>query len=248
MKALAIFCFAIAPVGAETVTVFAAISLTEALKEVGTTYEKETGDKLVFNFAGSNTLSQQIRAGAPADVIFPADEAKMDWLAKQGLIDKATRRDLLGNTLVVITPTDGMKISGPADLKSAKIRYLSIGDPAAVPAGIYAKVWLEKSGVWPGVKSRIAPAENVRAALAVVESGNAEAGIVYKTDAAVSKKVRVAYEIPAVDGPRIVYPAAVVTDSRQPAAARKFLEFLAGGKAAGIFAKFGFSRPVKPAE
>lgn len=227
---------------ATEITVFAAASLTDALQEIGKDYEKESGDKVSFNFAGSNTLAQQIRAGAPADVFFSADEARMDTLTAAGLIVKSTRKDLLGNSLVVITPVGGLKIASPVDLKSASIRYLSLGDPKAVPAGIYAKSWLEKAGLWADLKGKIVPAENVRAALAVVASGNAEAGIVYKTDAATSKKVTVAYEIPAADAPAIAYPAAVVADSRQPAAARKFLAHLAGDAAMKTFAKYGFSK------
>ena len=226
---------------AAEVTVFAAASLTDALKEIAAGYEKTTGDKVIFNFAASNTLSQQIQAGAPADLFFSADEAKMDVLQTAGLIEKATRKDLLGNTLVVITPENGVKITEPADLKKADVRHLSIGDPKAVPAGVYAKAWLEKVNLWEALQSKIVPAENVRAALAVVESGNAEAGIVYKTDAAISKKVSIALDIPAADGPKILYPAAVVSDSRNKEAAGKFLTYLAGKPADETFAKFGFS-------
>jgi molybdate transport system substrate-binding protein len=223
------------------ITVFAAASLTDALKEIAAGYEKTSGEKLVFNFAASNTLAQQIQAGAPADIFFSADEAKMNTLATAGLIVKDTRKDLLGNTLVVITPEKGMKISKAGDLMNAAIKHFSIGDPKAVPAGVYAKAWLESVGLWSSLEPKIVPAENVRAAMAVVESGNAEAGIVYKTDANQSKKVRIALDIPAAEGPKIIYPAAVVSDSRNKEAARKFLSYLAGKQADETFAKFGFS-------
>lgn len=222
--------------------VFAAASLTDSMKEMATAYEKETGDTLKFNFAGSNTLAQQIQSGAPADVFFSADEAKMDALAKAGLIVDSTRANLLGNSLVIITAaTDGYKLTKAADLAAPGLRRLSLADTRAVPAGVYAKAYLEKAGLWKAVESRVAPAENVRAALAVVESGNAEAGIVYKTDAAISKKVKVALEIPESEVPAIRYPAAVVKDARNPEGAGRFLKWLSGDKARAIFVKFGFS-------
>jgi molybdate transport system substrate-binding protein len=232
---------AVGPLTAAEITVFAAASLTDSLKEIAKGYEKTSGDTVRFNFAASNTLAQQIQAGAPADVFFSADEAKMDSLDAAGLIAKETRKDLLGNSLVIITPPEGVKISKPADLTQPAIKHLSLGDPKAVPAGVYAKAWLEKAGLWKSVEARVVPAENVRAAMAVVESGNAEAGIVYKTDAAISKKITVALEIPSAEGPKITYPAAVVKDSRNADAARKFLTYLAEKTADETFAKFGFS-------
>lgn len=226
---------------AAEITVFAAASLTDSLKEIGAAYEKASGDKVRFNFAASNTLAQQIQAGAPADIFFSADEAKMDSLEAAGLVLKDTRRNLLGNSLVIITPENGLTISEPADLAKPSVKHLSLGDPKAVPAGVYAKEWLEKIGLWKSLEAKVAPAENVRAAMAVVESGNAEAGIVYKTDAAISKKVTVALEIPVAEGPKIIYPAAVLKDSRNADAARKLLTWLADKKADETFAKFGFS-------
>lgn len=223
------------------ITVFAAASLTDTLKEIAATYEKATGEKVSFNFAASNVLAQQIQAGAPADIFFSADEARMDALDHAGLIAKDTRKDLLGNSLVVITSEAGLKIAKAADLTQPSIRRLSLGDPQAVPAGVYAKAWLEKAGLWQAVQPKVVPAENVRAAMAVVESGNAQAGIVYKTDAALSKKVWIALEIPVADGPKITYPAAVTNDSRNPEAARKFLTYLADKKAGETFVRFGFS-------
>lgn len=225
------------------ITVFAAASLTDSLKEIAANYEKSTGEKVRFNFAASNTLAQQIQAGAPADIFFSADEAKMDALATAGLIAKDTRLDLLGNSLVIITPLDGLAIATAKDLTGPAIKHLSLGDPRAVPAGIYAKTWLEKAGLWKALQPKIVPAESVRTALAVVESGNAEAGIVYKTDAAISKKVKVVIAIPAAASPAIIYPVAIVKDSRNAAAARKFLAHLAAKEAAETFVKFGFSTP-----
>lgn len=223
------------------ITVFAASSLTDSLTEIAAGYEKATGDKVRFNFAASNTLAQQIQAGAPADIFFSADEAKMDSLVAAGLIANETRKDLLGNSLVIITPLDGPAITHAKDLTSPAIKYLSLGDPRAVPAGVYAKAYLEKAGLWAALQPKVVPAESVRTALAVVESGNAEAGIVYKTDAAISKKVKVVLEIPTADTPKITYPAAMVKDSRNAGAARKFLAYLSENAATETFRKFGFS-------
>lgn len=230
---------------AEEITVFAAASLTNALGEIGAAHEKATGDKVIFNFAASNTLARQIEAGAPADVFFSADEAQMDALAKKNLIAKYTRKALLGNTLVIVTAPDGPAIAKVADLGGPAIKRLSLGDPKAVPAGVYAKKHLEQIGLWEALQAKLVPAENVRAALAVVESGNAEAGIVYKTDAAISKNVKVALEIPAAEGPEIVCPVALVSESRHVAAAGKFLTRLAGKEAGAVFTKLGFTLLTK---
>ena len=229
------------PLHAAEITVFAAASLTDSLREIATAYKQVSTDTVRFNFASSNTLAQQIQAGAPADIFFSADEAKMDALTAAGLIASDTRKALLGNSLVIITALDGPSISQAQDLAGPAIRHLSLGDPRAVPAGVYAKAYLEKAGLLAALQAKIVPAESVRTALAVVEAGNAEAGIVYKTDAAISKKVKVALEIPAADTPPIIYPAAVVKDSRHAAAARKFLGYLAEKTATECFRKFGFS-------
>lgn len=243
---LAIPWLALCRLSAEEITVFAAASLTNALTEIGAKYQASTGDKLIFNFAASNTLVRQIEAGAPADVFFSADDAQMDVLAKQGLIDPTTRTALLGNSLVIVTAPAGPVIANVADLAGESVRRISVGNPKAVPAGVYAKTYLEKQGLWNALQPKLIPAESVRAALAVVESGNAEAGIVYKTDAASSRNVKVALEIPAAEGPEIVYPAALVSQSGHAAAAKKFLAHLAGREAGVEFSKLGFTRLTPP--
>lgn len=225
---------------AEEITVFAAASLTQALTEIGAAHEQATGDKVRFNFAASNTLARQIEAGAPADIFFSADEAQMDSLASKGLIAKGTRMPLLGNTLVIVTALDGPAIAKVADLANPSIRRLSLGDPKAVPAGVYARLYLEKLGLWQTLQAKIVPAENVRAALAVVESGNAQAGIVYQTDAAISPKVKIALAVPAAEGPAITYPVAAISESPHAAAANKFLASLAGRESGAVFTKRGF--------
>ena len=223
------------------VTVFAAASLTDSLKEIAATYEKQSNDKIVFNFGASSTLARQIEAGAPADLFFSADEAKMDGLEKKGLILKETRQSRLSNSLViVVAAAGGAAIESPKDLATDKVKRLALAEPKTVPAGIYAKEYLQKQNVWSAVERKVIPTENVRAALAAVEAGNVEAGIVYKTDAAISKKVKVAYEVPVQDSPAIRYPMAVVKEAKQPEAAKKFLQYLGSRDAATVFERFGF--------
>lgn len=221
--------------------IFAAASLSDALKEIARTYEPATGDKLHYNLAASSALARQIKEGAPADVFFSADEAKMDDLTKAGLIAAETRRSVLSNTLVIVVNADhGATITAPADLAKPAIGRVALAEPQTVPAGIYAKEYLQKSGLWEKISARVVPTENVRACLAAVEAGNADAGIVYKTDALISKKVKIAYEITMTEGPRISYPLAVVKESKNAEAARKFAVYLSSAEARAIFTKYGF--------
>jgi molybdate transport system substrate-binding protein len=165
----------------------------------------------------------------------------MNRLAKKGLIDPATRKDRLGNSLVVVVPDDSMlHITSADDLANAGIKRIALADPKAVPAGVYAKAWLEKLRLWPAIQPKVIPTENVRAALAAVASGNVDAGVVYKTDAAISKRVKIAYEVPHADGPDICYPVALVKDSPQPQAAKKLLAYLSSEQAGQVFTRYGF--------
>lgn len=223
------------------VDVFAAASLTNALKEIAATYEKSSGDKVIFNFAASNVLDLQIKAGAPADLFFSADEAKMNDLEKTGLLAPGTRKDLLSNSLVIVVPADSkLTLTSAAQLCDAGIKRIALGQPQSVPAGIYAKSYLEKIKVWDQVSARVVPSESVRTALAAVETGNAEAGIVYKTDALQSKKVRIAYEIPVQEGPAIAYPVAVIKEAKHAAEAKKFLDYLSEPGSLKVFENHGF--------
>jgi len=227
------------PASAAELQVFAAASLTDALKEIAPEYEKATGDKLVLNLGASSTLARQIQEGAPADLFLSADEAKMDGLEKRKLLLAGTRKSVLSNTLVVVVPVDSnLKIAGPADLVA--VRALALAEPQTVPAGIYAKEYLKSKGLWSKVIDRVVPTENVRAALAAVESGNVDAGIVYKTDAGISKKVRIAYEVPKAESPNISYPFAVLAGSERKEAARKLLHYLHSPPALAVFRKYGF--------
>jgi molybdate transport system substrate-binding protein len=226
---------------ATEILVSAAASLNNVLTELGTNFQAQTGIQVEFNFGASSTLARQIVAGAPADIFFSADETQMDHLANKGLIDPATRVSRLGNSLVVVVPGDSaLQINSAADLTNAAVKQIALADPKAVPAGVYAKAWLEKFQLWPLVEPKVVPAENVRAALAAVASGNVDAGVVYKTDAAISKKVKVAYEVPVADGPDISYPMALIKASAQPDAAKKFLAYLSSDEAGQVFTRYGF--------
>lgn len=240
----AAFAFVTSALQAADLKVSAAASLTDALKEIATTYEKQSGDQLIFNFAASSALARQIQEGAPVDVFLSADEAKMDQLEKASLLAAGTRRPLLSNTLAIVVEKAGsVKISTAADLAGPAVKRLALGETSSVPAGVYAKAYLEKLGLWAQVQPKVVPTENVRAALAAVESGNVEAGIVYQTDAVISSKVRIAYAVPVGEGPAISYPVAVIKASSQPDAARRFVDYLGTDAAKAVFQKFGFIIP-----
>lgn len=221
--------------------VSAAASLADALKEINTAFTKESGIKVELNLGASSMLARQIEEGAPADVFISADLAKMDGLVAKGLIQTETRENQLSNSLVIVVPADStLPIHSVKDLTGKSIARITTGDPKAVPVGIYAKAYLEKAGLWQELEPKLVAAENVRAALAAVESGNIDAGIVYKTDAATSKKVKVACEIPAMEGQPIVYPMAALKNAAQPKAAKQYLEFLDLPASKVVFEKFGF--------
>jgi len=226
---------------AADLTVFAAASLSDALKEIAQSYEPASGDKLRFNFSASSALARQIKEGAPADVFFSADQAKLDGLAKDGLIVADTRRSLLSNTLVIVVPADGgASVAASADLALPAVRRIALAETQTVPAGIYAKAYLQKVELWSRISPKVVATENVRATLAAVESGNADAGIVYRTDALGSRKVRVAYEITLAEGPAISYPIAVVKECKHTEAARRLVAYLGAAEARAIFARYGF--------
>jgi molybdate transport system substrate-binding protein len=238
-----LFLFAIPadPLRAADVTVFAAASLTDALREIAAPWEKATGHRVVFNFGGSNILVRQIRASAPADLFLSADEAQMDALEKDGLVVPGTRRSVLSNALAVVVRTDAtFHLSSAHDLASSAVTRLALADPRAVPAGVYARAWLEKAGAWAAIAPKILPAENVRAALAAVESGNADAGVVYATDARASNKVAIAFIAPPGESPGIAYPFALLRDAPSPEAARAFLARLVGVQGRAAFRTRGF--------
>jgi molybdate transport system substrate-binding protein len=226
--------------------VLAAASLQEALEEAAKAWEAKGHVPPALSFAGSSALARQVESGAPADVFISADEEWMDELEAKGLLREGTRRTLLGNTLVLIAPamsTAEVAFNDPASLPAALgDGRLAMADPEAVPAGRYGKAALEKLGIWKAVADRIAPSENVRAALALVENGESPLGVVYATDALITLKVKVVARFPATSHPPIRYPAAVLKASDN-ADAVGFLDFLASAEAHAIFARYGFTEP-----
>ena len=234
--------FVAANVSAAEITVHAAASLTDALKEVGLSYEKQSGDVVRFNFGASSTLARQIEEGVPGDLFLSADEAKMDALEKNGRLVPGTRRSLLSNLLVIIVPADAQQIpKSAAELTKPEYKKIALAEPATVPAGIYTQEYLQRLGIWDALKEKLVPTENVRGALTAVEGGNVEAGFVYKTDALVSRKAKIALEISSDEGPKISYPLAVLKSSKDADRAKKFADYLGSAAAREMFLKFGFT-------
>nr|WP_223192866.1 molybdate ABC transporter substrate-binding protein [Paenibacillus sedimenti] len=226
-------------------TISAAASLTDACKEIQTAYEsKNKNIKLNFNFGASGALQQQIEQGAPSDVFISAAAKNMKVLVDKQLIDSSRQINLLLNELVVVVPADGEAAIGQmSDLSSADMKHLAIGEPQTVPAGGYAKEALANAKLWEPLQDRIVQAKDVRQVLTYVESGNAEAGFVYKTDALSSKKVKVAFSVDPKTYAPIAYPAGIVKATKHNKEAADFYAYLQTKDAQDIFMKFGFSIP-----
>jgi molybdate transport system substrate-binding protein len=246
MRFLLALCLLLAPLAAraQELTVFAAASLTDAMKDVSAQWAQAGHAPLRLSFGSSSTLARQIEQGAPANVFASADEKWMDYLADKKLIALDTRKDLLGNDLVLVVPADKpqhVAIKPGFDLLAmlGPSGRAATGDPAHVPVGIYAEQALKKLGLWDAVAPRLARTDDVRSALLLVERGEAPAGIVYATDAAVSKAVMIAGTFPADSHDPVSYPFAVVKSADTPEA-RALMTFLAGPQARDIFVKRGF--------
>lgn len=234
------------PAQADDTTMLAAASLTNALEELGAQYTAETGKTVVFSFASSSALAKQIEAGSPAQIFASADEKWMDYLSERSLIEEDTRVSPIGNSLVLIVPADSpvteVTIDGSLDLAAllGDGGRLSVGDPDHVPAGTYAKESLEALGLWGSAEPLLARAEDVRAALVLVEKGEAPAGIVYATDAAISDQVRVVGTFPADSHKPITYPFAVVAGQNSEDVAA-FFDYVTGPTGLATFEKYGFT-------
>jgi molybdate transport system substrate-binding protein len=227
--------------GPAPLTVSAATSLTDVLADLATAYKAAGGADLRLNVAGSNVLARQIVNGAPVDVFLSADEAQMDVVQRAGGLVPGSRVDLVRNRLAIVAAPD--RVALVRDHFAAappEIRRVAIGEPTAVPAGVYARQYLERHGLWKAYESRLVPTAHVRAALLAVENGGADAAIVYATDVAAARSASVAILVPRDQGPRIVYPAAVIAASRNATEAARFLAFLTGPSARAIFARHGF--------
>jgi molybdate transport system substrate-binding protein len=231
---------------AQSLTVFAAASLTEAMRAIDQAWIAQGHPRLLFSFAASSTLARQLDQGAPANIFASADEEWMDWAVKRHLIVETSIRDVLTNKLVLVVPKDRARqidIKPGFDLPAllGPSGRLAVGDPAHVPAGRYAQQALTRLGLWDAVESRLAPADSVRSALLLVERGEVPAGIVYLTDAMVSSQVAVAGTFPANSHERIRYPFAVTRHGDTPAA-QALMAFITGPAGLEIFARFGFGK------
>ena len=223
----------------DPVTVFAAASTTNAMAKVKAAFTADTGIEVHANYAASSTLAQQIVNGADPHVYLSANVGWADHVESSSAVE--SRRNLLSNRLVVIVPVDSkLGLEKVEDLVDGKVEYLALGDPEAVPAGKYAKQALVKLGLWEKLKGKVATAKDVRHALTYVETGAAEAGIVYATDVAVSDKVRVVVEIPAELTEPVLYPVLLLKQGAESESARAFYDYLGGPKAGKIFERFGF--------
>ncbi len=227
---------------AEKVTVFAAASTTNAITDIAGLFEAQGFGRATLSFASSSTLAKQIEKGAPAEVYLSANLKWMDYLADKGAIVSSSRFDLLSNRIVLIAPAMSAldKVLVNADLNLTGLLgegRLAMGDPDHVPAGMYGKKALEKLGLWNKAKDKAARAKDVRAALVLVERGEAPLGQVYATDAAISKKVKIVGVFPEESHPPIVYPVALVRETK---AAQRFLDFLRTPAARDVFRKYGF--------
>lgn len=224
------------------IVVAVAASLSEVMSELARRHEQATGQAVRLNVGGSNFLARQIVEGAAsaADVFVSADEAQMDVVATAGRLVAGTRADLLTNRLVVVgRPGGTLAVTAARDLAAAGVRRVALGNPESVPAGVYARRWMEGQGVWAAVAPKVVPTVTVRAALAAARAGRVDAAVVYATDAATAPSLPVLYRVPAGDTPPIVYPVAVVAGPRQDAAAR-FVAFLRSAAARPVFTAAGF--------
>jgi len=229
---------------ATDITVSAAASLTNAFKEIGAAYEKEhAGDKVLFNFAASDPLVQQIAKGAPVDVFASADQDAMDKAESFKLLAAGSRRDFATNTLVLIAPANSkLALKGVADLRQAAVTRVAMGNPASVPVGRYARQALEQARLWTAVEPKLIFGTSVRQSLDYVARGEVDAGFVYATDALVQKdKVRVIATVPTASP--VSYPIAAIAAGPQPVAGRRFVDYVLAPAAQAILARHGFGRP-----
>jgi molybdate transport system substrate-binding protein len=245
---LALLVNSVASHAEQKITVYAAASLTNALSEIGAQY---TAAQVVHSFAASSALAKQIENGAPTDIFISADTKWMNYLQDKNLVNRASRKDLLANNLVLIAPKGrGFKVhlDSSFDLVHAFSGKLCTADIDSVPSGIYAKQALSYLGWWPKIKSRVVGAQDVRAALVFVERGECAAGIVYATDAKLSSKVEILATFPEVSHLPIVYPAVLIINggsSNISNLSRDYLNYLQSPMAIAIFKKYGFSIPIR---
>ena len=226
--------------------VFVAASLRDVVQEIGTVFAHKQQVDLVYNFAGSNTLAQQIKAARSADVFLSANVDWIDFLKKANLIVPGSRRNFLSNRLVMVSRMDAhFQFSDPRELATLNFSFLALADPEAVPAGRYAKAFLESveldgGSLWQALKDKVAPTADVRAVLGLVESEPLLVGVVYRTDVANSDKIKILYEVPSTLHPAITYCAAALKDRLNAGLVEEYLDFLSSPQAAALYKKHGF--------
>jgi molybdate transport system substrate-binding protein len=234
------------PAAGSEVTVSAAVSLNDALDEISRLYREQKPDVVVhFNVGGSGTLQRQVEQGAPVDVFISASPDEMDALGSEGLLLSGTRKDLVKNSVVLIVPADKSSVASFQDLDKPEVKIIAIGEPQTVPAGKYAREVLNHFGLYERLKPKFVLGKDVRQALTYVATGDADAGIVYATDAKASPKVKVVATAPDESHSPVVYPVAVIKASRNPIGAKDFEAFLLGPQARNVFKKYGFV-PASP--
>ena len=226
----------------ETVLVSVAMSLSEVTERIVFEYEQETQERVVLNAGGSDTLATQIINGAPVDLFISADQNQMDRLQEKSMIQLDSRRDLLGNQLVFIAKEDThFLVNHFNDLVKPEVRRIALGDPDAVPVGVYAKEYLDAIGLWNQIRDREVPTRNVQAVVSTVAAGHAEVGVVYRTDALRASNMRIVGSVPRSEGPVIRYPAAIISGSTNQFSAQRFLDYLLEEQAQHIFQSAGFT-------
>ncbi|HEV2488762.1 MAG TPA: molybdate ABC transporter substrate-binding protein [Candidatus Acidoferrales bacterium] len=223
------------------ITVSAAISLKDVLNQIAQLYRAENPETVIhFNLGASGSLQLQIEQGAPVDIFISAAPKQMDALESEGLLLSGTRENLVKNEVVLIVPRGKTTISSFQDLTHPDVKLIAIGEPQAVPAGKYAQEILAHFGLYALLKPKFVEAQDVRQVLTFVETGNVDAGIVYRTDAMTSKQVTIVAAAPENSHSPVLYPVAVIKNSQNPSAAKAFVRFLLGAKAGAVFQKYGF--------
>lgn len=226
-----------------SLTVSAAVSLTDALEEIKTNYEKETNVELTFNLGGSGSLAQQIQQGAPVDVFISANQDWMDTLEKEDLILNATREDITGNKLVLIAGVSSdINYQSVNDISTDDIEQISIGNPESVPAGKYSEQVLKNLNIWNDFESKLILGKDVRQVLTYVETGNVDIGFVYESDALFSDDIKILTTVEDGLHDPVIYPAAVLTDTKYEKESTDFVTYMASEEAQKILAKYGFKK------
>lgn len=232
------------PTTATEITVSAAISLKDALDEIAQLYRaKSPGTSIHFNLGGSGTLQQQIEQGAPVDIFISASPHQMDALEAKGLLLAGSRKDVVRNSVVLIVPKGKQGIASFQDLDTAGVKFIALGEPKTVPAGKYAQEILSHFGLYEKLSPKFVLGKDVRQVLTYVATGNADAGIVYATDTKTSSDVTVVATAPEDSHSPVIYPLAIIKNSKNVEDAKKFADFLAGPQATEVFKKYGFQSP-----